>query len=117
MKIKILWPDGPRMVTEEWLINMASDSWSDTAEADRQSTPCPATLDEAMNWLMDTGEVTFAADGGYAQEDPGDGGDFDYEDSGDYGAVEDSMDGDHESALESAGWGTDEDYGGYDDVE
>lgn len=25
---------------------------------------------------------------------------------------DDSMDGDHRSALESAGWGTDEDYGG-----
>ena len=25
------------------------------------------------------------------------------------------MDGDHESGLASAGWGTDEDYGGYDD--
>ncbi len=28
---------------------------------------------------------------------------------------DDSMDGDHESALASAGWGTDEDYGGGDD--
>ena len=28
---------------------------------------------------------------------------------------DDSMDGDHESALASAGWGTDEDYGSYDD--
>lgn len=27
--------------------------------------------------------------------------------------VDDSMDGDHESALASAGWGTDEDYGYY----
>lgn len=27
---------------------------------------------------------------------------------------DDSMDGDHESALASCGWGTDEDYGGYD---
>ncbi len=26
---------------------------------------------------------------------------------------DDSMDGDHESALASCGWGTDEDYGGY----
>lgn len=29
--------------------------------------------------------------------------------------IDDSMDGDHQSALASAGWGTDEDYGGYDD--
>ena len=27
----------------------------------------------------------------------------------------DSMDGDHETALASAGWGTDEDYGGCDE--
>jgi len=27
------------------------------------------------------------------------------------------MDGDHESALSSAGWGTDEDYGCYGDVD
>lgn len=29
---------------------------------------------------------------------------------------DDSMDGDHESALASAGFGTDEDYGGYGDA-
>lgn len=29
------------------------------------------------------------------------------------GDIDDSMDGDHESALASAGWGTDEDYGYY----
>lgn len=34
-------------------------------------------------------------------------------DSEDY--YDDSMDGDHESALASAGWGTDEDYGGGDE--
>ena len=27
--------------------------------------------------------------------------------------VDDSMDGDHDSAMASAGWGTDEDYGHY----
>ena len=33
-------------------------------------------------------------------------------------SYDDSMDGDHESALSSAGWGTDEDYGYYgDDVD
>ncbi len=31
----------------------------------------------------------------------------------DYGEYDDSMDGDHESALASAGFGTDEDYGCY----
>ena len=31
---------------------------------------------------------------------------------------DDSMDGDHESGLASAGWGTDEDYGSYaDDID
>lgn len=28
-----------------------------------------------------------------------------------YDEVDESMDGDHDSAMESAGWGTDEDYG------
>lgn len=36
----------------------------------------------------------------------------DYDDPYDY---DDSMDGDHESALASCGWGTSEDYGGYAD--
>lgn len=35
-----------------------------------------------------------------------------WEDDYDY---DDSMDGDHESALASCGWGTDEDYGYYGD--
>lgn len=26
-------------------------------------------------------------------------------------SIDESMDGDHDSAMESAGWGTDEDYG------
>lgn len=34
-------------------------------------------------------------------------------DTDDY--YDDSMDGDHDSAMTSAGWGTDEDYGHYDD--
>ena len=35
----------------------------------------------------------------------------DYNDDDDY--YDDSMDGDHDSAMESAGWGTDENYGYY----
>jgi hypothetical protein len=35
-----------------------------------------------------------------------------YEDNHKY---DDSMDGDHDSAMESAGWGTDEDYGYFGD--
>lgn len=31
-----------------------------------------------------------------------------------YDGFDDSMDGDHESALASVGWGTDEDYGTFD---
>ena len=34
----------------------------------------------------------------------------DFEDDWDF---DESMDGDHDSAMESAGWGTDEDYGYY----
>jgi hypothetical protein len=35
-----------------------------------------------------------------------------------YDEVDESMDGDHDSAMESAGWGTDEDYGHYgEDIE
>lgn len=37
-------------------------------------------------------------------------GEIDWYDEGD-----DSMDGDHDSAMTSCGWGTDEDYGYYDD--
>lgn len=33
----------------------------------------------------------------------------------DHDADPGDMDGDHESALASAGWGTDESYGGYDE--
>lgn len=40
-----------------------------------------------------------------------------YDDNEEYDIWEDdyddSMDGDHDSAMESAGWGTDEDYGYY----
>lgn len=42
---------------------------------------------------------------------------FDDEDEGDEwdDSYDDSMDGDHDSAMESCGWGTDEDYGYYGD--
>lgn len=39
--------------------------------------------------------------------------DYNYDDHDDFYA--DSMDGDHDSAMTSAGWGTDEDYGHYGD--
>lgn len=40
-------------------------------------------------------------------------GDLPDDDGEDYVSYDDSMDGDHESALRDAGWGTDEDYGFY----
>lgn len=39
--------------------------------------------------------------------------DYNYDDHDDFYA--DNMDGDHDSAMTSCGWGTDEDYGGYGD--
>lgn len=45
-------------------------------------------------------------------------GDLDASDENNYDSMDDideSMDGDHDSAMESAGWGTDEDYGYYGD--
>ena len=39
--------------------------------------------------------------------------DVNYDDHDDF--YDESMDGDHDSAMESAGWGTDEDYGFYGD--
>ena len=42
--------------------------------------------------------------------------DANYDDHDDfYSDYDDSMDGDHDSAMTSAGWGTDEDYGYYGD--
>lgn len=38
-----------------------------------------------------------------------------YGESMDYDDYNDDMDGDHDSAMTSCGWGTDEDYGYYDD--
>lgn len=49
----------------------------------------------------------------FYEDDVENSGEIDWHDE-----VDDSMDGDHESALSSAGWGTDEDYGYYgDDVD
>lgn len=43
-----------------------------------------------------------------------DNDDANYDDHDDFfDDYDDSMDGDHDSAMESAGWGTDEDYGYY----
>lgn len=54
----------------------------------------------------------FDMDRDYDYEDIENSGEMDWED--DY---DDSMDGDHDSAMTSCGWGTDEDYGNYGDYE
>ena len=62
--------------------------------------------------------VSFAADGeviSHYEVNLGDLEDDHWNDSMEDDYWDDSMDGDHESALASAGWGTDEDYGYYGD--
>ena len=53
-------------------------------------------------------------DDGYYDANYDDHDDF-YGESMDYDDYNDDMDGDHDSAMTSAGWGTDEDYGHYGD--
>ena len=58
----------------------------------------------------------FDADNAYDDDDlslVGDEDDSNYDDYHDYHDY--SMDGDHDSAMTSCGWGTDEDYGHYGD--
>lgn len=52
-------------------------------------------------------------DANYDDHDDFYGESADYSDYNDDDDYDDSMDGDHDSAMESAGWGTDEDYGYY----
>lgn len=52
-------------------------------------------------------------DANYDDHDDFYGESADYSDYNDDEDYDDSMDGDHDSAMESAGWGTDEDYGYY----
>ena len=84
--VRVLWPDGPRWVSAEQVKTWASDSWCNHADYNRccacgqpvltesatcdhyaadepvylDGTPRPRSLEEAMDWLSDTGEVTFA---------------------------------------------------------
>jgi hypothetical protein len=53
----------------------------------------------------------FDADNAYDDDDMSLVGD---EDDSNYDDYNDFMDGDHDSAMTSAGWGMDEDYGDYD---
>lgn len=55
-------------------------------------------------------EVSTHVDYDECDDYEGNSGEIDWDDS-----YDDSMDGDHDSAMESAGWGTDEDYGYYGD--
>lgn len=84
--VKVLWPDGPRWVSAEQVKSWAYDSWYNNADwyrccacgqnaatelehcihdADAKpvhndGAPEPRSLEEAMAWLADTGEMTFA---------------------------------------------------------
>ena len=51
-------------------------------------------------WMSETDVEEFAERNGLLDDE-------------DEGEFDDSMDGDHDSAMASAGWGTDEDYGHY----
>jgi hypothetical protein len=51
----------------------------------------------------------------WVDDESHDSDDANYDDYNDF--YDDSMDGDHDSAMESAGWGTDEDYGYYGDYD
>lgn len=70
----------------------------------------PDPLFDPDNALED--DMDFDSNYDYASYDDGY-----YDDNEEYDIWEDdyddSMDGDHDSAMESAGWGTDEDYGYY----
>ena len=72
---------------------------------------------ERSDWVTDTARnalMQAASEFNIVVEDPHAGDEEDFDDD----AYDDSMDGDHASALASAGWGTDEDYGmAYDHLE
>lgn len=53
---------------------------------------------DLLMWMSEADVEDFASHSGILEEDTD---------------VDDSMDGDHDSAMASAGWGTDEDYGHY----
>ncbi len=56
-------------------------------------------------WIVNEEEVVHTCEGESEADDDGWDGWPD--------EIDESMDGDHDSAMESAGWGTDEDYGYY----
>jgi hypothetical protein len=111
--IKILWPDGPRWVDEDYVISAAHDALCDDyleGKSDEEVDALPSdmgtvvpkpSLEEAIEIVNDRGILTTARL---------DAIDDDWDDSN---GPDESMDGDHESALASCGMGTDEDYGYY----
>jgi hypothetical protein len=111
-RIKVLWPDGPRMVDPEYVIDAAHDSLCDDwlASKDPETDDLPEdlstvvprpSLEEAIEIVNDRGILTTARL---------DSVDDDWDDPN---GPDESMDGDHQSALASCGMG-DEDYGCYD---
>ena len=66
---------------------------------------------QILELKLDLEMVSNFTDYNYDYSDDFYGDDEDFEDN-DYD-YDDSMDGDHDSAMESAGWGTDENYGYY----
>lgn len=83
---------------------------------------CPDPLHDYEDFDMDNDTNYDDHDDFYGEamdySDYNDDRDFDDENSGEMDwddSYDDSMDGDHDSAMESAGWGTDEDYGHYGD--
>ncbi len=55
---------------------------------------------DLLMWMSETDVEEFAERNGLLDDEEG-------------ADVDDSMDGDHDSAMASVGWGTDEDYGHY----
>ena len=69
---------------------------------------CPDPLYDYEDFDMDR-DTNYDDYEDFYEDDMENSGEIDWENGDD--SYDDSMDGDHESALASAGWGTDEDYG------
>ena len=67
--------------------------------------------DDNMDYHDDTADAIYDDHNGFYEDMD------DYQSSNEYWETDydDSMDGDHDSAMTSCGWGTDEDYGYYGD--
>ena len=65
-------------------------------------------MEDDMDYNYDDHDDFYGESADYSDYNDENSGEEDLDDS-----YDDSMDGDHDSAMESAGWGTDEDYGYY----